>query len=62
MTKITIKFMDAVTTISLYLNIPNVTPKRNTRRKIERLKKKKKKKTACVYSTRMTPLVCGQNY
>ena len=51
--------MDAVTTISLYLNIPNVTPKRNTRRKIERLKKKK---TACVYSTRMTPLVCGQNY
>ena len=54
--------MNVVTTISLYLNIPNVTPKRNTRRKIERFKKKKKKKTACVYSTRMTPLVCGQNY
>jgi hypothetical protein len=44
MTKITIKFMNVVTTISLYLNIPNVTPKRNTRRKIERFKKKKKRR------------------
>jgi len=36
--------MDVVTTISLHLNIPNVTPKRNTQRKIERLKKKKKRR------------------